>query len=200
MLGIRFENFSTRERKFGVPYYLLLNRPWKGRGGRVRKEVRIHRHTFPEWVGLGDLVGGYLPEPEVGGKTDGEDEMEVEADEETQRDEDENEDGRTSRSTSGNKQDLPGLVLELRRHLAGRQRREDAFDVLGDAEEVKSLVHENAERTEATFFLRDGVRVGVRVDEEGRIMDVKCLDERGKRRFDVEREWKGRGHIEMVEL
>ena len=191
-----------------MPYYLLLHRPWKGRGRggegkeRVRREVRVHRHTLPEWVGVGEVVGRYLPEPsEVGGDDeDGEGSGGGEESEEGEEGEGSGDEGLAGRKKAGDRQDLQGLVLELRRRLAGRQRREDAFEVLGDSNGVKSVVHENVERTEATFFLRDGRKVGVKVDEEGVIVDVRCLDERGKRRFDVEREWKGRERIELVEL
>jgi central kinetochore subunit Mal2/MCM21 len=50
--------FSTTDRRFITPYYLLLNHP------ESRSNVlRIHKHTIPTFIPLSILAKKYLPQP-----------------------------------------------------------------------------------------------------------------------------------------
>ena len=62
ILGVRIDVFATRKRKFGTPYYLLLNQP-EGKEG----SLRVHRHTIPVCVPLKALIEKHLPFSEGGG-------------------------------------------------------------------------------------------------------------------------------------
>ena len=165
--------------------------------GRVRKDVKIHRHTFPEWVGLRTLAHKYLPEPDednerAEGEERGIEDMDVGSDEQDGPTRGDREAGQKYR------QDLPGLVNELRRRVTAHQQREDAINKIGDGEEVKNVSFIDAERTEATFSMRDGRSLNLVVDEAGNIMNVRCTDGNGRRRLDVEREWRGKRHMDRI--
>ena len=158
--------------------------------GQAKKELRVHKHSFPEWVGVEGLARQYLPEP--GGPQE---EGEGASDEEYV--EDGEEEGRRKKK---NKQDLPGLVAELRRRVASHQRREDALARLGEGEGVKGVVFRNTERTQSKFSMKGGGVTTVGIGEKGNIVGVHATDENGKRRYNVEREWKERGHVDLMEL
>lgn len=153
----------------------------------MKKGVRVHRHCFEEWAGVAGLAERYLSEKK-------EDENE---DEGVGRNNERHEDGNTNDARG---QDLPGLVAVLRNRLVSRQRREDALVRLGEAESVRKTVFEDPERRKASFHMRLGGLVSVRVDEGGNIEGVHATDGEGKRRGDLERDWKAKGHIDMVEL
>ncbi|PSR85747.1 Cenp-O kinetochore centromere component-domain-containing protein [Coniella lustricola] len=72
VLGVRIE-IMTRA-KFLRPYYVLLNRPYKG-----TKEtsgcLRIHRHTVPPCIPINGLAARYLPAPSSTRNQEGDNEV-----------------------------------------------------------------------------------------------------------------------------
>ncbi|OLN97226.1 hypothetical protein CCHL11_07748 [Colletotrichum chlorophyti] len=56
VLGIRIEIMSSA--KFRRPYYVMLNRPYKG-----SRYLRVHRHTVPSCIPLAALAARHLPAP-----------------------------------------------------------------------------------------------------------------------------------------
>lgn len=60
VLGVRIE-VMTRA-KFLRPYFVLLNRPFRGDERRMRF-LRVHRHTVPPCIPLAGLAARYLPAP-----------------------------------------------------------------------------------------------------------------------------------------
>ncbi|KAF2435635.1 hypothetical protein EJ08DRAFT_282694 [Tothia fuscella] len=65
VLGVRIDVFSTTDRRFITPYYLLLNyRPETGSSA-----LQIHKHTIPTFVPLPKLAVKYLPHRDSTGST-----------------------------------------------------------------------------------------------------------------------------------
>ena len=187
VLGVRFENYSARTRQFGIPYYILLNQPWLDSNERVRKELQVHRHSFPAWVDIERLARKYLPVPEQ------EAEQVVESDpEETERED------RTERKKVA--QDLPELIRELRRRLTSYQRREDSLLRLDEARSVRKVTFVDAERMEGTLLMKDGGLTTIALDEAGNISGVHITDEHGRRNFNREREWKEKAHVGSIQV
>ena len=142
--------------------------------------MKVHRHTFPDWVGVESLERIYLPRPEHGNEDeDQEDELDIE------------------QGQQGG-QDLPGLVTELRNRVANCQRREEAVEGLGDEQGVRKIEWGDAERLAATLYMQDGGTISLSIDHDGNIQHVRGTDANGNRRFDLERQWKGKKHINLI--
>lgn len=107
LLGVRID-VCGRDGRFKQPYYVLLKRE-KGDG----KRLRVHRHTIPAFISMEKLERRYLPQ---GPQTDdgGEEEDEV------------------SKPWKEKKQNLPGLVRELRKELVSWHLRRDTVDWLNE--------------------------------------------------------------------
>lgn len=120
LLGIRID-LCRRDGRFGRPFYVLLKRvSGEGEGGR---RLKVHRHTIPAFVSMERLERVYLPGSGSGsgsGFTEG----------------GEGEDDATElkpwkkQAAKSRKQDLQGLVRELRRQLVAWQLRMDAIGLL----------------------------------------------------------------------
>jgi central kinetochore subunit Mal2/MCM21 len=57
VLGFRIDVFSTTERRFITPYYVLLNQP----ENTDSNALKIHKHTIPPFIPLEQLAAKYLP-------------------------------------------------------------------------------------------------------------------------------------------
>lgn len=97
LLGVRID-ICTRDGTFVKPYYVLLKRV-----GPDKKALRVHRHTIPVFIPLGQLEERYLPVPS--GKDDK---------------------GENLKPWKRRRQDLRRLVRELRRELVSWHLRTDS--------------------------------------------------------------------------
>jgi central kinetochore subunit Mal2/MCM21 len=59
VFGIRIDVFSTSERRFITPYYVLLNHPETDSDA-----LKIHKHTIPPFIPVQQLATRYLPIPD----------------------------------------------------------------------------------------------------------------------------------------
>ncbi|EAW09318.1 uncharacterized protein ACLA_035210 [Aspergillus clavatus NRRL 1] len=114
LLGVRID-ICRRDGRFAKPYYILLRRL-----PGAEKRLRVHRHTIPAFIALEKLERVYLPVPssdvdEVGGGGDAEAEAETAL--------------KPWKRRAG-KQDLRGLVREVRRQLVAWHLRLDAVEML----------------------------------------------------------------------
>lgn len=181
VLGVRIETFSTHDRRFQIPYYLFLHRPWKSEDGEVMEQWRVHRHTFPPFVPVAALAGRWLPSPPSAPH----DAAGTIAD-----------DG----AVQDKKQDLPSLVRALRTSVLAHQRREDAFAALADrnAAAITRVTLTDAENGEAKIYLKNGHVVILHVDEKGGLKGCEVRNAAGKRERGYERSLIGMGSVESV--
>ncbi|KAF9889882.1 hypothetical protein FE257_006972 [Aspergillus nanangensis] len=113
LLGVRID-VCTRSGRYTKPYYILLKRARTGDGGdgEQNKHFQIHRHTIPAFIAMDRLERRFLPVPSSA----------TEAETEEQR--------LKPWKTRARKQDLWGLVRELRRELVAWHLRKDAVGFL----------------------------------------------------------------------
>ncbi|EGS22790.1 uncharacterized protein CTHT_0012650 [Thermochaetoides thermophila DSM 1495] len=174
LLGLRIEVVSRG--KFLRPYYVILNRPWRGH----RHHLRVHRHTLPACVSVGGLAARYLPAP-IGG--------------------DQDEDGEGEK---GKKQDLArfaralrrevvryhnrlGVVADLRRaaELAGKKNQED--DEKGEEQQRKrenmrlvDIRPADVEAKQIAIEWEDGRTGRLVMDDDGEIVKLVIVGENGR--------------------
>ncbi|KAH8426567.1 uncharacterized protein LDX57_004304 [Aspergillus melleus] len=127
LLGVRID-LCKRDGRFAKPYYLLLKRvagSATATAGKERKEMgagrlKVHRHTIPAFIPMEGLEKVYLPATANNGQEDG------------QQEEEEEEEATLKpwKKKKSRKQDLQGLVRELRRQLVAWQLRTDAIGLL----------------------------------------------------------------------
>ncbi|EFR02450.1 hypothetical protein MGYG_05444 [Nannizzia gypsea CBS 118893] len=101
LLGVRID-VNVRDGTFVKPYYLLLRRT-----GDERKSLQIHRHTIPVFIPLKHLEQKYLPGQAPNDDSDG-----------------------LLKPWKRKKQNLKGLVRELRRELVTWHLRRDVIILL----------------------------------------------------------------------
>ncbi|GFF54405.1 hypothetical protein CNMCM6936_000094 [Aspergillus lentulus] len=106
LLGVRID-ICCRNGRFTKPYYVLLRRADTG----DEKRLRVHRHTIPAFIPLEKLESVYLPLPPTPESTEEDAPLKPGK-------------GRVRR------QDLRGLVRELRRQLVAWHLRVDAVNML----------------------------------------------------------------------
>ncbi|KAH1594064.1 hypothetical protein KXX35_009101 [Aspergillus fumigatus] len=106
LLGVRID-ICCRNGRFTKPYYVLLRRAGTG----DEKRLRVHRHTIPAFIPIEKLERVYLPLPPTQDST--EEDAPLKPGKERVR-----------------KQDLRGLVRELRRQLVAWHLRVDAVNML----------------------------------------------------------------------
>lgn len=178
LLGVRID-ICGRNGRYSKPYYLLLKKvPGKG-----TKRVRIHRHTIPGFISVADLERTYLPVPRAG--PGGEEEEELKPWKMKQR----------------TRQDLRGLVRELRKELVAWHLRSDALDLLRerlgfehDGEQILAgnadalagplgIVSLSSMGLDARYFRiqwQDG-RIGrLRISNTGTVMRAVVIKDRGR--------------------
>lgn len=172
VFGIRIEVFSSQTREFQIPYYILLNRPWRTLRGS--DDFRLHRHTFPPFVPVKDICKKRLPTLPLEGEGD----------------------------DRPHQQDLLGLASDLRRHVASCLRREDAIAKMGsnNAEFVSRITLPGAENLEANVYLKTGSTANMRLDAKGRIQKVSAKDNVGRRLHALERQLQRMARIENLSL
>ncbi|EAW21827.1 uncharacterized protein NFIA_069980 [Aspergillus fischeri NRRL 181] len=106
LLGVRID-ICCRNGRFTKPYYVLLRRAGTG----DEKRLRVHRHTIPAFIPIEKLERVYLPLPPTQESTEEDAPLKPGK-------------GRVR------KQDLRGLVRELRRQLVAWHLRVDAVNML----------------------------------------------------------------------
>ncbi|KAL2009002.1 hypothetical protein VTN00DRAFT_7196 [Thermoascus crustaceus] len=106
LLGVRID-VCGRDGRFTQPYYVLLRRE-KGEG----KRLRVHRHTIPAFISMEKLERRYLPRGPQTDDDDGEHEG--------------------LKPWKAKKQDLPGLVRQLRQELVSWHLRRDTVEWLNE--------------------------------------------------------------------
>jgi central kinetochore subunit Mal2/MCM21 len=100
-------DICARNGRYTKPYYILLRR-------RAEKNLQVHRHTIPAFISMERLERLYLPAPR---HLDGDGEGSEEA-------------ALKPWKTAQRRQDLRGLVCELRRQLVAWHLRMDAVNYL----------------------------------------------------------------------
>ncbi|KAL2065304.1 hypothetical protein VTL71DRAFT_2973 [Oculimacula yallundae] len=189
VLGIRIDVSSMG--RFVKPYYVMLNRPWAGRGeGERRGEglLRVHRHTLPVCIPLAALAERFLPHGKgsVGP-------------------------GGGVKEKGGNKQDLKRFVRALRREIVGYHnritvvkglRREFRLDEKesrkgkGREKVIVDISAADAETKQIRIEWVDG-RIGrVVVDEKGVVKKCVVIGEDG-RDWETERRVEGANMLDV---
>ncbi|PLB52538.1 hypothetical protein P170DRAFT_402791 [Aspergillus steynii IBT 23096] len=117
LLGLRID-LCQRDGRFVKPYYVLLKRVESGKENG-EKRLKVHRHTIPAFIPMESLERVYLPGASSGSATEG-----------GERGDDVAAMKARQKATKPRKQDLQGLVRELRRQLVAWQLRVDAIGLL----------------------------------------------------------------------
>lgn len=198
VLGVRIE-VMTRA-KFMRPYYVLLNRPYRGvgvggGGGGARQQggredgtrfLRVHRHTVPPCIPLGGLAARYLPAPTSSKPVDvdGVDHQDA--------------DGGGGGGGQRRRQDLPrfvrclrreivryhnrvAVIADLRRAVGLDGRRRDAGELAGRSP-LLGISAADAEAKQVRVDWKDGRSGRLVVGDDGDVVKLVVFGERGRDR------------------